>query len=363
MTGTCRDVRDALSRFLDGESPAGEAARVRAHAASCAACRAELDALERTHAATRRAFAKHPFDAALARRIAAAAANASARPGEGAGARGRVIPGPWAAARRAAPRAAAAAALLAVGLGAWLVLRGGPGAGPGGAAAAIASVRAVEGGRLVVARGGGLGDVTTVAPGETVELRAGDRVAVDRREGEILFPDATRVLVRPDTRVRVDESAVAIEGGPGELFCQVRPRPAGAPSFRVETPAASAEVLGTSFGVRYEGGAAVVTVLEGRVRVVPHAGPPGALAVVVARDERARAPEGGAPSLERVAARRELAWALGRAAAPPPPVRPDAVPSGGRPGGDPASPEETPASPGIDLPVGGDRPRPDERGE
>jgi anti-sigma factor RsiW len=323
---TCREISDALSRHLDGEASPAERARVDAHLAACRACREEAQALGRVDAAAQRAFAGHPFDAALARRISEAAARQRTPSGR-VRPEPKIIEGPWARLRRGWPAAAAAALLLTAGLAIRAGFRSPERPAPGGAAPLLASVRALESGRVRVARGG-IGDVSYVAPGGELGLRAGDVVLAEARGGEIAFADGSRVLVRPDTRVAVraaeGREGVEILGGEGELYCEVAHQRAGE-RFQVETGAALVDVVGTRFGVRLERGAAIATVLEGTVRVTPTA---GGEAVLLSKDERARTLAAGGARVERVRARAELVWALGK---PPvesvPPAPSDATPT------------------------------------
>lgn len=48
MNGNCRDVREELSSWLDGEAPPAQARLIESHLAGCASCRSERDALRRT---------------------------------------------------------------------------------------------------------------------------------------------------------------------------------------------------------------------------------------------------------------------------------------------------------------------------
>lgn len=347
---TCHETSDALSRHLDRESSPAERARVEAHLASCAACAAEAQGLRQVDAAMRRAFAGNPFGPALARRIADAAAKRRTPSGRVL-TQAKVIEAPWARIRRAWPAAAAAALLIAMGL----VIRSGfnstvePAAGRNLAAA---TVRSLANGRVRVSRGG-IGDVSYVTPGGELALRAGDVVLAEAHGGEITFEDGSRVVIRSDTQVavRASESAegVEIRGGYGELYCEVTKQPGGR-TFQVETHSARVDVVGTRFGVRYDGGVTVATVLEGRVRLAPAAGGE----VMLGADDRGRTIASGGAEVRRVRAREELSWILGRAPADPePPVATPPPPPPLQ-----SSPEDRPpAPPGVDqdLPIGSPR--------
>ena len=69
------ETPETLSAMIDGELPAADAERARAHAASCAQCRAEIARLEGASEAFKRSGA-HPMPVGLAGR---AKAQASAR--------------------------------------------------------------------------------------------------------------------------------------------------------------------------------------------------------------------------------------------------------------------------------------------
>jgi anti-sigma factor RsiW len=349
---TCREIEGLLGRRLDEEATPAERARAEAHLAVCPGCRAEAAALGRTDRALRRAFAGHPFDAALARRVAAAA---RARPA------GRVVPGPWARLRGAVTAAAAAAVLVAVGLAVRAGFAPGGASGPIGVASAapVARVRALLDGRVRVSHGDGIGDVSYVAPGGELALRAGDRITTETRGGEIELPDGTRVIVRADTRVVLlggaagEAGGIALGGAFGEVFCEVAKQAPGR-TFRVETPGARVEVVGTRFGVRLEaGGATVATVLEGQVRMAPLA---GGEAVLLGRDEQGRvAARDAAVRVGRVAAWRDLAWATG--GAQPGGAEPAPAPAPGGSVGEPVPPAAAGADAAgdagdADLPVG-----------
>jgi anti-sigma factor RsiW len=362
MGSACRQVEDGLSRFVDGESVGAERERIAAHLQGCESCREEAAAFRAIDRAVAGALSRHPFDRALARKIAESAERARG------GGRGRVVPAPARApwVRRAGAVAAAAAVLVAGGLFIRAALeRGGPEVPR---AAEIATVRGPEGARIRVLRTGAIGESLTVAPGGAAALREGDRVLVERAGAELLLRDGTRVLVRPDTQVEVREALVALVGGPGELYCEVPAGPvlrSGAGGareaaerlpgrrFAVETPMARAEVLGTKFGVCVLGGDTIVTVVEGRVRVIAQT---DRAAIELAADERVRVGARTGMRVEGVNARGELRWTMGgEEPLPAPAGRPEEKPRSGRPA-PPVQPvpraEETPGPPPVDLPIG-----------
>ena len=81
MAADCEQIRGRMLELLYGELPAEARAEVQAHVAGCAACRAELAALESTRALARRALAADaPPPRARAAILQAAAAAARARP-------------------------------------------------------------------------------------------------------------------------------------------------------------------------------------------------------------------------------------------------------------------------------------------
>ena len=110
---TCSDVRKALAGLALGDLDAEPAAEVAAHVSSCAACRAEEEALGRTVTLLRRTA---PVAPSTERRSAAVAAMAGAHADQSEKLLVR-RPGSWTA-------LAAAAAFLVV-LGAALLMRGG----------------------------------------------------------------------------------------------------------------------------------------------------------------------------------------------------------------------------------------------
>jgi hypothetical protein len=295
----CENMTDALSRLVDGECARPEAERVRAHAAGCAGCREALDDLEVADRALRAALGRHPFDAALAARIAAAAR----RQDTGAP---RVLRFP----RRAVPFAAAAAALVAV----TLAVRFGADrpAAPKPAPAVVASITADKDAGVLVMRGSNQGYVPS---GARYALRAGDRLRAERRMAAISFADGSEVLVRPDTTVEVQRLEVAVVDGPGEVFASAAPAAArGGARVRVGAPGdVSVVVLGTRFSVRFDGEEVLTTVAEDEVGVLPAPGTqlervPAGVAFSVSLAPT-RAPERRTAS-RKVDVARELAWAL-----------------------------------------------------
>jgi hypothetical protein len=339
MGAACRDVLEGLSRHIDGETAGAERARIEAHLASCAACREEAASFRGLDCALRRAFCAHPFDRALARRIAEKAIGGGAR----------IVRRPiFERLRIALPLAAAAALLVAAGLAIRSGVLREKGAG-GARDAAIAWVRLGATGRVRVAQGAGIGAASYVVPGTEFVLRAGDRVLADGAGAEVVFRDGSRALLRADTQVELREAGLAL-AGPGEVYCEVAKQAPGR-RFTVETPMAKAEVIGTRFGVRVESGVFSATVLDGRVRVVPQT---GGEPVLLARDERVRFGLAAESRLESVSARRELAWALGREPVPEPAGGPEPPKPPARPAPTPGEPVPEPPvpRPPVDLPIG-----------
>ncbi len=359
MPQACRDIRDVLSRHLDGECRPEEAARVRAHVARCAGCRAELDRLGRVDRLVRTAVAGHPFGPALAARVCARVAAARAG-GEGrtaAPASGPVRPGTAGASpnvirlpalRRLIPYAAAAAVLVA-GLLALRQLDRVGGQGPSIGVARLGAVVAPSGAAVRVRRAGVL---TSVVPGQAVELRAGDEVVVapGAPGAEVRLDDGSHVTLDGGTVVALAGATagrISVGLDEGRLVARVAPRSAGR-AFAVRTADASVEVVGTVFGVHTVPGEGTrVAVLDGRVLCAR-----GAESIVLSAGEAATVRPASALAARAADARAELAWALGgrkpapvpAAGVPPPAPRPS--PAAG------PRPQPPAGSGGGDLPIG-----------
>ncbi|MBX3274319.1 MAG: FecR domain-containing protein [Sandaracinaceae bacterium] len=148
----------------------------------------------------------------------------------------------------------AAAAAVALGLAAWL------------SQAPSERVARMEVRTLGATRQSGTLDVgssLTTGPDEVAELRIEDSV----------------VRIEPSTTLRIealaaDRMAFGLERG--AIRVEYHPRARGREGMTVRTARATVEVVGTVFSVRETGEATDVAVVEGRVRVVPHAVGPNA---------------------------------------------------------------------------------------
>ena len=106
----------------------------------------------------------------------------------------------------------------------------------------------------------------TMEPGKTLRVATGQMV--------LQLPMGSKMLVRRQSTVdleRLDPDRVRINLRQGELLAAVTRRSAGQ-VFEVQTPDGRVVVRGTYFSVRVVGGRSVLSVLEGRVRVVERGG-------------------------------------------------------------------------------------------
>ncbi len=154
---------------------------------------------------------------------------------------------PWAA--------AAAAFLLAAAGAAYLVLRAPP---PDTAPRLIAATGDAEWVSPSGARPAGIGDA--LAPGWSLRLRNGSGNA--RLSG----PDGTTLHLTGGAVLSAGAAPLEFHLPQGVLSADVRPQPPGR-SFRITTPAARVEVLGTRFTLAAAGPAARVDVERGRLRL------------------------------------------------------------------------------------------------
>ncbi|MFC1707024.1 FecR domain-containing protein [Planctomycetota bacterium] len=261
--------------------------------------------------------------------------------------------------------AAAAAVLVFFGVSVFRLLDGRPGGGlqPAGERGRIvARVEGVESGARIQVRRG-VGDVVTLASGGASSLRPGDSFLVESRGAALRFADGTGVRVRPDTEVTIrrwpaegNESAalgIALLAGPGEVFCEVTKRRAGL-SFRVETPYSVSEVLGTRFGVRVDGGKALTTVVDGRVRIAEVGGSRWLVAYAGQQVAACGRTDSRQLVMSKVDPRADLSWVFPAAQAAP---KQTPGSGAGRPAGrKPSVPQPTepsrPSGVDVDLPVG-----------
>jgi ferric-dicitrate binding protein FerR (iron transport regulator) len=348
---TCEDARLLASREVDRELDAASLARLEAHVASCAPCRAERSALGRVDALMADAFTGHPFDARLvheivrmaeARKLASGAPVAAPR-----GAIIRFRAGGLVAA------AAAAIVLISVGIGSW---GGGTPTPPPADAPAPVLARAYGLG-LTVGHVNGApqgGEGLAVHEGEAVLNRGG--------AGSIQLEDGTRVDLRADTTIalhRERDGGISVVVSPGhepssgEVYCEVAKQKDH--PFRVVTNALSATVVGTKFLVRATGRESSVAVVEGRVQVAS-----GQQRVLLSRDQEAivAASSPGLFTRALADARAALSWnkrvvdSMPAASAPVRPAPPAPVNSS-RPTGQPGlQPAPQPAQSDMDLPIG-----------
>lgn len=225
-------------RALLGESPPGEAARLREHAAACPGCRERRDSLPGELSRL----------TALARKAAIPPGTPRLSAGSAPWPRGigwiRGLP-----LRAWAPRAAAA--LLAVA-GAWFLLRGGPPSAPAGRVAWVRSP------------GAGIGRLRAgdaVRGGTDIRSPKGFRIGIELSSGAF-------VTWNGETGARV-ESGKEIMLSSGELHVRV---PKGAEGFAVTTPHGRVVDLGTAFLVRADARGTEVRVVKGSVRAEAPAG-------------------------------------------------------------------------------------------
>lgn len=144
---------------------------------------------------------------------------------------------------------------LAGGLAcALFFMGGGAGTGPG-------PDRPMAGCSLVLAKG--VAQVNGAPAAGRIELRLEDRIrAGEDFEGQLVYPDGTRIKVKPGSEVLIKSRGIGLkEGG---VWLQVTKDLRG---FTVETPLALAAVKGTRFGVDCDAEGTTVRVEEGRVEV------------------------------------------------------------------------------------------------
>lgn len=89
---------------------------------------------------------------------------------------------------------------------------------------------------------------------------------------EVVLPDGSRVMLNANSSLRYQKSWSASREREvmlnGEAFFKVTSQPSGLhPKFRVRTPLASMEVLGTAFNVHNRRGAVTVVLEEGKVKM------------------------------------------------------------------------------------------------
>lgn len=315
----CSEARRQLSAYLDGELAADVAAQVRAHLASCAPCRAELEFLKRLSSLTEKAFHEAPFDSSFVAKtfVKIKERRAPAR---------RLL-----ASRRFALAAACAVAAIAIVLFAsfYFVETGHVPAAMAAATNESAFVRSPgSSGWHELRQDEKLytGDVVKNCSETTVTMRT-------LRESKLLLNHNTVVQIGPDS------PAATFELISGEVLAEVNKEP-----FRILCDGTTVSVKGTRFSVRKEPGRIVVTVIEGLVSCVS-----AMKEVQVGPGQQTVALAGRAPTIPvRVDLSRELPWVVGAAApAPSEPAVAEELPG--------APPEvEEPAAPGTKLPF--DRP-------
>ena len=106
----------------------------------------------------------------------------------------------------------------------------------------------------------------TMEPGRTLRVATGQMV--------LQLPMGSKMLVKRHSTVgleQLDADRVRVHLRQGELLAKVTRRRPGQ-EFEVQTPAGRVVVRGTYFSVRVVGGSTMLSVLEGRVRVVEQGG-------------------------------------------------------------------------------------------
>jgi ferric-dicitrate binding protein FerR (iron transport regulator) len=346
---TCERLEERLSALLDGECAPAEEARIRVHLASCAACRQAQADLEATGRAIESALRGHPFDDRLAARISAAARKRvaprlrePARP-----ARGRSV-------YRITAYAAAAAVLVAAGFALRLAPSAPP---PDGRAPVVASITTASASDALHIQPG---NSAYVPAGRRFDLREGDRIRAERATLTLAYADGSEVRVHPDTTVELRRGSLAIVEGPGSVYASVTPIPPGGAAFHVVAGPVDVAVLGTRFGVTFDGRGVATTVLAGSVRVSSRD-----RAETVGAGERLAIAIGTNHVLSRshdpLEAAQALSWATGakpvRPAPPLEPTRPSPIERLDGPASTAPADGHEPSRPstGADLPIGPSR--------
>lgn len=285
----CARVRQELAASRLGEPPGLSAEELRAHLESCAECRraeAQAAALERLFEAHAPAL---PEDG-LARLRAATGSEAAA-------VRGRRAPRPRP--RLAIGLAAAAATAVMAAFLYYADLRG-------KRPEPVGVVTLAEG-RVTLGVAGAPADPgREIAPGCELVTGLDGRAELSTRQGALLALGGNgSVRLAAGNEVFLDR---------GRLLVQARKDAAG---FRVRTPDAEVQTLGTRFSVETAAGVTRVTVLEGRVRFRSLARGDGAVEVAAGRTSAVLA--GSAPLAPEPLHARGEPWSASRPAAVPTP--------------------------------------------
>lgn len=265
----CADLGPDLVALALGQLPAAEAAPVEAHVASCAPCRAELEANRRLLAAARDVAGAGPSASAEERLLAAFRAERDAAPGGG-----DVAPPP--APRRATrvlsfvlPLAAAAAVLVAV----VVTSRDRPAFVVDGEGILHADLDGASGARGVVVRGEfAFAEGAAIEAGRTpftVRLSlAAARPAVPAGDRE---PGRVDLNVLPAARIRrTGANQIDLLGGAVEVSAGPLAEPF---TVRAANGDLTAVVRGTRFVATTADGRLVVVVREGKVELGRRGGP------------------------------------------------------------------------------------------
>ncbi len=215
---TCNDIRKLLDDFVDGNLPAEEAARVRAHVDGCAECARERVALESLRAATAALPNEIDPDTDLWQNIATEIASTKVTPMR--------RPSLW---LRGA-MVAAAAALVVVGAREWRMRTHSTGW----------EVTRIAGAPVIESRG----------VQENATLRQGEWLRTDENSSaRVDVANIGRVTVGPESAVRLKGSSdkehrIELARGEMEAFIWAPPR-----LFFVDTPSGVAEDLGCRYNL------------------------------------------------------------------------------------------------------------------
>ncbi len=235
------DDKDLLLGFVDGTSTREESERLLDRMQEDPSLRKELETLQ----AVARGLAKLPAEAPrpdFARQFMAR----HATPG---------LLSRLKAWFDALPAPVAPGLALAGALGVALLVFSPGGSGP-------AALRPEAGCTLVVASGSAL--VNGKTAGAESPLRLQDRIEVDDGfDGSLVYPDGTRVKIRPGSTVEVRSRGLYLQAG--GVWLNVTKDMRG---FKVETPIALAAVKGTRFLVELKDRLMKVSVIQGLVEVV-----------------------------------------------------------------------------------------------